>query len=117
MLPPRVSAQPQRYEQAQSNAKSPARAAALSGDIAELQIEFCREFVSGAQSAMPPGVRNDAELRKGYTTGIVETIRDHLDLAARAATNCIEGASEDDRELASRCKTIRTDAEGIRCLR
>jgi hypothetical protein len=106
-----------RYEQGQDNAKSPARAAALSRDVAELQLDFCREFLSGGQSAMPPDIRNDVELRKAYTTGLVETVRDRLDLAARAATNCLEKAFEEDRELASRCKTIRTEVEGIRCLR
>ncbi len=106
-----------RYEQAQSNAESPARVATLSRDVAELQLEFCREYLSGGLSAMPTDIRTDAQLHSSYAMGLIESVRDRLDLAAQAATNCLEKAPEGERELASRCKAIRTDVEGTRCLR
>jgi hypothetical protein len=113
---PATNAIIKRYEQAQSNAKSPARAR-LAGDIAELHLEFGREWVSGGQSAMPPGIGIDAESRKAITMALVVSVLDHLDLAERWAANCLEKASEDDAELASRCRIIRTEVEAIRCLR
>ena len=114
---PATNAIIKRYEQAQSNAKSPARAARLAGDIAELHLEFCREWVSGGQSAMPLDIRNDTEHRKAFAMALVVSVGDHLDLAERWAANCLEKASDDDAELASRCRIIRTDVEAIRCLR
>jgi hypothetical protein len=114
---PATNAIIKRYEHAQSNAKSSARAAGLAGDIAELHIEFCREWVSGGQSALPLDIRNDAELRKVFTKALVVSVLDHLDLAERWAAHCLEKASEDDADLASRCRIIRTEVETIRGLR
>jgi hypothetical protein len=106
-----------KYEQARRGAKNASYAATLSSDIAELHVELCREFIAGGQSAMPPSVSGDAKLRKAYTTALVGAVFDRLKLAARAAADCLEQAPTGDRELVSRCKTIRTDIEGISCPR
>lgn len=105
-----------RYEEAQHRGQNtPSRAAALSADIAELQLEFCREFLTVAQSAMTPEVSRAAEKRQAYVKALSWAVGDRLRLAALAAEACLDMAPKDGRELVSRCTAIRTDAEAMRC--
>jgi hypothetical protein len=64
--------------------------------VAQIQLDFAREFIAASQTAIPSFIRSDAELLQAYRAALLDAARAELGAARQAATACLDRASPDN---------------------
>jgi hypothetical protein len=82
-------------------------------DVAELRMDFCREFLGATVTAMPTAVRSAPELRRAYVGAVVDSVKPQLGQAIKAADTCLTRVPETEQTARVRCEQVRRDAARI----
>lgn len=103
-------------ERAPNESASPTASVEHLRDIAQLRLDFAREFIAGSDTAIPSSFRGDAELLRAYRGATLDAVRAQLDSARQAASSCLDRAAADSpvrRECEQLSKQIAAmDADG-----
>lgn len=103
-----------RYEAARSGAGKGPGVAVLYGDVAELVLDFCREFVAAAAASTPRELRADAKLYESIVGALIAAVIPQLERATVEAETCIATAQPTETAAVVRCKKTKDDAVLLR---
>jgi hypothetical protein len=102
-----------RYEVARSTAVRPG-AAALYGDVAELLLDFCSEFIRAGAAGAPHSVRADPDLYQQYVAALTAATVPQLERTIREAETCLAVALPEEIPTIDACRKASRDASALK---
>jgi hypothetical protein len=103
-----------RYEAAISESDAPSEKAELFRDMARLEWELCREFFEAHESAFLNADGDNGKSRRSYFAGVVSAMSDRLDLATRAAVECVENSKPTPTLTRAHCEKVEANVVALR---
>jgi hypothetical protein len=86
----------------------------LYGDVAELVLTFCQEFVDVGSAAAPTFMRKDRKLYEQYVKALRAGVSRDLEQVAHEADQCVATAWVSETTLVAACRQTKDRALGLR---